>query len=82
MSSADPGGVDHVPTSTLVKCTICGAHVSLLPGDIVRRHLDPSKPSTMERADRVCPGSRGRWTWTREVARGEGEALPPAESGP
>jgi len=62
MSSADPGGVDHVPTSTLVQCDDCEAYVTLLPGDILRRHLDPAKGPEFDRRDRVCPGSRQqRW---------------------
>ena len=68
MSSADPGGVDHVPTSRLVQCTDCNGIVSLLPGDIVRRHLDPNLGSDLPRAERVCTGSRGRWNW-KEIDR-------------
>lgn len=65
MSTADPGGVDHVPTSTLVECELCGGFVSLLPGDIMRRHLDPGKPRELERRERICPGSRSRWNWKK-----------------
>lgn len=71
MSSADPGGVDHVPTSTLVECTVCHGNVTLLPGGIVRRHLDPNLGPELPRAERVCPGSRGRWNW-KAIDRGRG----------
>jgi hypothetical protein len=68
VSSADPGGVDHVPTSRVVECTDCGGIVTLLPGDIVRKHLDPALGPDIERRDRICKGSRtDHWKEGRHV---------------
>lgn len=58
MSANNRGGADYVPTSTVVACDLCGAVTTLLPGDIIRKHLNPALGPHLERRDRICPGSR------------------------
>jgi hypothetical protein len=58
MSEKNRGGHDYVPTSTVVQCTVCEAATTLLPGDIIRKHLNPALGTHLERRDRICTGSR------------------------
>lgn len=62
MSEKNPGGSDYIPTSTVVQCRTCDAYVALAGEGtatvVLRRHLDPNTPPTMDRAKRVCPASR------------------------
>lgn len=58
MSEKNPGGHGYVPLSPVGQCERCGAHVTRLAGGIIRKHLDPDKPSHFSRAERICPGSR------------------------
>lgn len=57
MSTSEPGGRDHVPTSTIVQCDHCEAYVSLLVDGVMRKHLDPSKQPPLPRTERICPNS-------------------------
>lgn len=54
---------DYVPTSTIVSCTICKQPVSLVSGDLLRKHLDQGLDPDLPRRERICPGS-GTDQWT------------------
>lgn len=57
MSKTNPGGRDYVPTSQIVQCDGCEAYVSLLQNGTLRKHLDPDKPRSLSRVERICPNS-------------------------
>lgn len=62
MSKTNPGGHDYVPTSTVVLCNGCDAPVTLLKGDVLRKHLDQGIDSSKPRPERICRCSgTGDW---------------------